>query len=89
MPILRKYLIKANNVQVVHGRHDVGVAFCVVHGGFAAWEGGWGPEPAVGVAEVTHGRGAFVVGGGVGDEHVFFAEGDIFLGRWHELLDWL
>ena len=51
----------------------------VVERGVADGEGGGCGEDAIGGAEVGDGGAAFVVLGGVGDGHVFFDYGNVFL----------
>ena len=53
----------------------------VVERGVACWECSRGGEHAVGCAEVGDRGAPFVEAGGVGGGHVFFYDGDVFLGR--------
>ena len=79
MRALGPRLVKPLNLQIAHALHDDRVALCVVHGRLTSGEGGGGPEPAVGVAEVGDGIRAGVLGGGVGDGHVLFCCVDVLL----------
>ena len=79
MAILRPRLVESHDPQVVDRGHDVRMRLGVVQGRGAAGEGRGTPEPAVRGAEVADGVAAGVPGGGVGDEHVFFCGGYVFL----------
>lgn len=77
--ILRPRLVKSHDPQIVDRGHDVRMRLGVVQGRGAAGEGRGTPEPAVRGAEVADGVAAGVSGGGVGDEHVLFCGGYVFL----------
>lgn len=67
------------DAQVRDGGHDVRVRLGVVGRRLAVREGCRRREPRVRGADVGHGAAPFVVGGRVGDGHVFFDDGDVFL----------
>lgn len=79
MSIFCPRLVVLHDMQVGNGGHDVCVRVGVVHRGCAAGESRRGVKVGVWVAEVGDGGGAGVAGGRVGNCHVGFRDGDIFL----------
>ena len=67
-------------MEVGNSGHDVRVGVGIVEGCAAGGEGGGGGEGGVGGAEVADGFTAGVVFGRIGYAHVFFHDGDVFLG---------
>ena len=79
MLVLGEDDVVRDDVEVGDGGHDVRVRVGVVLRGVAAGEGRGRGEVGVRVAEVGDRVPAFVFFGGVGEAHVFFYYGDVFL----------